>query len=531
MALWIGNAAAADAVNDLRTAAGLPPLTPSAALSEAAARHTGYLDRHHDPSAARPAGDSAHRQQPGLEGFTGASPADRAMAAGYPHREVLENVSIGYADLDAALEGLMSALYHRLTFLDLKADEMGWAVGERSQVFLLGRSELREWCLSPPEDALYRSPLDCLGRAMTRDSYEALCDALPDEALFRASHPVACPKGTRLDAGFMDAVCERPPPLARFRGIGRYYQPCGDDTRIDADWFDNLCRVPPAEAAYDGSGRYVALCDPPQHVAAEWFEAFCVGLPASALYADSGRFRRPCADPHDLRIEFLDDAERLTLAQRPAFVLWPPPGARDVPPAFFVEEPDPLPDRDFSGQPISVQVNPTHADRVVLERFRLFRVRNDTRHLVDAVRVLDADSDPNGLLTTHEFALFPLQRLAWNARYEVIAELLLDGRPQRLAWQFSTKGDGLRVLTAVRDRQRFYVPSGEPLWLYLPPTDGRPHTVLHSKVSYRKGNNVTLTVIDPNTAEITVDARFCDRVTFVFQPERVVELVPAGCPG
>lgn len=543
LALWVGAAAAddtpADAVNALRAAAGLPPLAPSAELSEAAARHAAYLDRYHEPGAGAaggPAGDSAHRQRSDLEGFSGETPPDRAVAAGYPHREVLENVSVGYDGLEAALEGLMSAIYHRLTFLDLKADELGWAVGETSHVFLLGRGDLREGCEAPPQEALYRRPVDCLGRVMTRASYDGLCAELPEEAWFRASHPVACRNGLRLDAEFMSGVCKRPPPFARFRGTGRYYEPCGNDTRIDADWFDRLCRQPPDSAVYDRSGRYVELCEPPRRVWAEWFEAYCAGLPDTALYRDSGRFRRPCADPHDLRVEFLDDADRRTLRRRPEIVLWPPPDARGVPPAFFIEEPDPLPDRPVAGHPVSVQVNPAHADRVTLEGFELFRLKGGERVPVESVRLLDADSDPNGLLTAHEFALFPSRRLAWGAAYEAVVDLVLDARPRRLVWRFVTKGVGVRVLTAATERQRFVVPSGEPLWLYLPPREGQPHTVLRSQVSYRRGNRVALSVIDPNTAEITVEARFCDRVTVTFEPQafearRVVELIPAGCPG
>jgi hypothetical protein len=112
-------------VNALRAAAGLPALARAPRLEVAAARHAAYLDRHREPGTLRqasPAGDSAHRQQAGLDGFSGESPGDRALAAGYPHREVLENVSMGYPDLGAALDGLMSAIYHRLTFLDLRAD-------------------------------------------------------------------------------------------------------------------------------------------------------------------------------------------------------------------------------------------------------------------------------------------------------------------------------------------------------------------------------------------------------------------------
>lgn len=526
--------ALADAVNTLRIAAGLAPLTRSAALDEAAARHAAYLDQHREPGAqpaGNPAGDSAHRQQPGRQGFTGELPAARAIAAGYPHREVLENVSMGYADSASALDGLMSAIYHRLTFLDLRADEIGVAVGDRSRVFLLGRSDLRGPCRAPPAASLARTPLDCLGQSMTRAHYEQLCAALPAAAAFRPAHPVACPGGKRLDAEFMARVCNQPPPGARFRGYGRFYQPCENATRIDADWFDALCRNPPTAAVHRTSGRYFELCEPPQKVSAAWFEAYCTALPETARYTDSGRFRRPCAAPHSLRIEFLDALVQDVLREGPAFVVWPPPDARDVPPAFFLEEPDPLPDRAVAGNPVSLQISPAHAGQVELARFALFRLEGDVRTPIEATRLLDSASDPNGLLSTHEFALFPMQRLDWGARYEALADVVLNGEPRSLVWRFTTRPGAATVFTAKSDRQRFIVPSSEPVWLYLPPREGQPHTVLRSRTSFRRGNKVTLSVIDPNTAEITVEARYCDRVTVTFEPERVVELVPAGCPG
>src|SRR5210317_2635917 len=95
MATWAGLPAQASAeferVERLRLQAGLPGFTHDEQLAAAASRHAAYLDRHREPGVAAH-GLSAHRQEQGLEGFSGAMPADRALAAGYPHREVLENV-------------------------------------------------------------------------------------------------------------------------------------------------------------------------------------------------------------------------------------------------------------------------------------------------------------------------------------------------------------------------------------------------------------------------------------------------------
>ena len=247
------HAAALEAVNALRSAAGLPPLTSAPVLSEAAARHAAYLDAHRTPGPA-PAGVSAHRQDNASGLFSGATPADRAVAAGYPHRLVLENVSMGYNSLEASLDGLMRAIYHRLTFLDFAADELGAATGERSRVFLMGRRDLRAVCAQPPGEALRQTPVDCAGQPMTREAYRRLCTGLPAEALFRPVHPFTCPNGQRLDAQFMAQVCDDPPVAARLGATGRHYLPCSDRrTPIDAAWFDTLCERPPPAAHRRGS--------------------------------------------------------------------------------------------------------------------------------------------------------------------------------------------------------------------------------------------------------------------------------------
>ncbi len=499
-------------------------------LSAAAEAHARYLDLHREPGKTGQ-GLSAHSQESGNAGFSGETPAARALAAGYPHREVLENVSMGYSDAESAMIGLMSAIYHRLTFLDFEADSLGVAVGERSRVFLLGREDLGELCRSPPAAARFRTPVDCLGQPMRREYYESLCADLPEQARFRSSHPVSCPNGVLLDAAFMTAVCEQPPPEARFRGHGRYYKPCENSTRVDADWFNGLCESPPPDAAYNASGSYYEICEGPIRVYAEWFEAECGALPASALYQDSGRYRRPCADDTDIRVEYLDDLDAARQRDLPEVVLWPAPGAGDVPPAFFVEEPDPLPDLEVSGFPLTIQFNRAASATVSMQGFRLFRLDGEERKEVEQVRLLDHASDPNQLLGTHEFALFPLQRLDWGATYLALVDVRLDGRDRQFEWRFQTQGVGEPLLTATARRQRFHVRPGLDYLLYLPPVKGTAYTVLRTRTEHLRGNSATLEVVDPNTLRVRVDVRYCDQIKIRFDDDRLVELIPYGCRG
>ncbi|MDJ0739482.1 MAG: CAP domain-containing protein [Gammaproteobacteria bacterium] len=517
-------------VNALRAAAGLAALRTEPRLADAARRHAAYLDRHREPGKTVQ-GVSAHAQQPGRAGFVAATPAERALAAGYPHREVLENVSMGYASADAALDGLMSAIYHRLTFLDLLADELGVAVGERSRVFLLGRGDRSAMCNTTPPEAMLQSPLDCLGTPMRRDYYARLCAALPRHARFRPAHAISCPDGTRLDAAYMQAVCGDPPPAARFSGRGRYVTPCGNARRLDADWFLGLCsgREPAALAAGDGS--YYMICDDRERVDAAWFETLCRDLPPAAQFSGTLRYRRPCSQPLDVRVDYLDAQDAARLEGTPEVVVWPPDDARDVPPAFFVEEPDPLPDRDVSGYPLSLQFNPGRVERVELRGFRLYRDEDDAADVTVATRLLDASSDPNRILTAFEFALFPLERLAWGQSYRAVADLSIDGRPRRMAWRFRTREPGAPLLVAGRDTQAFVVQSGADYWLYLPPTGQAAQTAQSVRTQHRQGNRVTIEAVDANTLSIRLDARHCDRVRMRFDSGREVDLIPRGCPG
>jgi hypothetical protein len=532
--LWIGTpstgAALAefDGVNRLRLQAGLPALQWQPQLAEAARLHAAYLDLHRQPGDGG-SGISAHAQRPGDAGFVAETPGERALAAGYPHRDVLENISMGYKSAAAALDGLTSAIYHRLTFFDLEADSIGVAVGERSRVFVLGRRDLALLCTNPPESALARQPVDCRGQPMRRQAYEAMCAAIPAEARFVAPYPLACPNGRLLDATFMAAVCADPPPAARFGGSGNYYAACQDGRRLDAAWFEALCANPPDTADYPHSGAYVTLCDAQVEVHAAWFEARCAALDENERYTDSGRYREPCAEPHPLRVEALDALARRRQETAPAFVAWPPGGATGIAPAFFVEEPDPLPTIDVSGNPVSVQFNPAHVDRVTDLRLALTRIDVDPpRPLTDGL-LMDHRNDPNGILSPLEFAWFPFARLDWGATYEVLLDAVIDGTAERYRWEFSTAGDDLPVLTLDGDSKSFRVEPGRPYLLYLPPTATHAMTARSTRTRHIRGNSVDITFVDPNTLRVVIEARWCSPIRIAFDDGREAALLSARC--
>jgi hypothetical protein len=326
-------------------------------------------------------------------------------------------------------------------------------------------------------------------------------------------------------------VCADLPPGARFHGSGRYYQPCADDTRVRAEWFDVLCVAPPAAAVYRHSGHYYEICDDNRKVHAHWLERRCAELPEDALFRDSGRYRRPCSEPHDIRVEYLDDLDHSRRAALPTFVVWPVDGATAVTPAFFIEEPDPLPQHEVAGFPLSVQFNPAHVEQVTDVAITLSRIDDGEPRPVTDWLLLDRDSDPNQLLSSHEFAFFPLQRLAWGAAYRAELSAVVDGEALTYRWRFETAGSDMPLLTLDQQRRRFVVQSGRDYLLYLPPSEERPMTVLSSRSRHIRGNRVDIDMIDPNTLKLRVDATWCDRITISFDDDREAILVPAGCPG
>lgn len=93
----------------------LPEVRCDAALMRAAQAHAEYLAR---------TGAVGHEETPGEPGFTGATPAERAEAAGLDGELAAEAVH-GYTDGVEAVDGLWRTVYHRLGFLDARATRVG----------------------------------------------------------------------------------------------------------------------------------------------------------------------------------------------------------------------------------------------------------------------------------------------------------------------------------------------------------------------------------------------------------------------
>ena len=108
--------AALNYLNQLRKGAGLVPFTSQAQLKMAARNHGDYLIKNDT---------IGHFQDENKSLFTGMYASSRILHTGYNTPLVIENVSSNNQNYKESVDGLFSAIYHRMAFLDFQSDEIG----------------------------------------------------------------------------------------------------------------------------------------------------------------------------------------------------------------------------------------------------------------------------------------------------------------------------------------------------------------------------------------------------------------------
>ena len=103
-------------LNAIRKHAGLIELRKNKTLDHAAASHAQYLVKNQTNS---------HYEKHGKYTFTGTTPSQRVLKAGYPTSYIMENQSINTKGYVKSIDNLFSAIYHRFVFLNLDKDEIG----------------------------------------------------------------------------------------------------------------------------------------------------------------------------------------------------------------------------------------------------------------------------------------------------------------------------------------------------------------------------------------------------------------------
>jgi len=232
----------------------------------------------------------------------------------------------------------------------------------------------------------------------------------------------------------------------------------------------------------------------------------------------------------DIHVEktAFDNAQTMVKGNNPIIVRWPVDGDNSIPPAFFEESPDPLPDYSVSGYPISIQFNPLSFIDVNVTDFRLYRESDNSE--VQPTRLLNKNTDPNGKFSALEFALFPLQRLDWDTNYRVEVQYTASSGTETLIWSFKTKSLGMPMFTVESSGEKLSVPVNQAsaFAVYVPPTAGSSEI---GRISYRFPGGVTVNTAfeDGNTLLVGISANLGDEITFTMADGRkfVVQITDA----
>ena len=167
----------------------------------------------------------------------------------------------------------------------------------------------------------------------------------------------------------------------------------------------------------------------------------------------------------------------------------------DVPPVFFNELPDPLPNHDVSGFPISISFNQALFSDIKFLNFELFdthgeRIRNTL--------IYNSKTDPNRRLNKFSFVLFPLERLEWNSYYSVKFLAIVDKKLLEKRWSFKTRKNTLPLHKIEDEDKTITVKVNQPNLFYFPPQTATD--LLHN---VRYNSNFNMEFIDQNTLKLT----------------------------
>ncbi len=373
-------------LNQIRASANLTEFSQNPQLEIAAFNHANYLVDNFM---------TGHYEVPGTFGFTGVSPKERTINAGYRSLSVSENVSTGNANSIDSLDRLMSAIYHRFGFLDLVNNEIGIGIAKVS--------------------------------LETPNSYSAYTYNMGNSEY--------------------NTLCEGP----AFSGKGRYYfNACEPNVNINANTYQNV------------------------------------------------------------KIK--------AMGNNPNIVVWPVNDEQNVPPVFFEETPDPLPDYSVSGYPISIQFNPLVFTQVNLNTFKLYQ-EQDNRE-IQPTRLLSQSTDPNGKLSTFQYALFPLKRLEWNRAYWAEVEYTSHLGMETLRWRFETRDLGVPIFTVQGENEEIFISKNTPTFVvYIPPTLNFPK-IGRINYTFPPGATVETAFEDGNTLWINLSAKIGQEINFNFSGER-----------
>ncbi|MCK4442744.1 MAG: CAP domain-containing protein [Sulfurovaceae bacterium] len=221
----------------------------------------------------------------------------------------------------------------------------------------------------------------------------------------------------------------------------------------------------------------------------------------------SGEYAKDICADKSLKIEAKIFNHILDLNRRrnPKLITYPFNKQKDIPPAFYDELPDPLPNYSVSGFPISINFNESYFKKINMISFKLF---DDKSKEITETIVYNHETDPNKRLKKFEFALFPLKRLAWNSRYSVKAIYEADGKLRNKQWEFKTREFAIPFYKVTSNQNSFKINKGEPAIFYFPPQSKKD---ILGNLKYPATFDISF--VDKNTIKLIANRTQNNRIT------------------
>jgi hypothetical protein len=144
---------------------------------------------------------------------------------------------------------------------------------------------------------------------------------------------------------------------------------------------------------------------------------------------------------------------------------------------------------------VSVVFNSYDFKNIELISFKLFKV--DTEEEVKT-RLMDRESDPHGRFTANAFALFPLERLAYNGQYQAEISYKIAKKSMVKKWSFHTVSIIEDFYIVDQPKQRLRLRADRSNVLYFRPLDS--HDMLQD-IHYPQ--DISLVFLDNHTIKIT----------------------------
>ena len=212
----------------------------------------------------------------------------------------------------------------------------------------------------------------------------------------------------------------------------------------------------------------------------------------------------------------------------PSLILWPAAKSSDIPPVFYQETPDPLPNDGVTGYPVSVQFN--DAKFATAPTVESFTLSDSSGSEVDILTTMDQENDPHNRFDAYKYALFPKKRLEWGSAYNVELIYTSNSTQYTKAWCFQTRslaGKAERFYRIEGDKDiTLNVVAGKSYAIYIVPND--TNDILGGvRYSYSK-ERPQFDYIDSNTFLVNLTGSNGEYAKFTFGNGQVVTLRIAG---